>query len=122
MKKQTTPIILVLSLALLTSVCESEEATLPAGATDLVADLRFEEYKPFKAERIDTTEWKIESGQYDLKYEGDDPNFENYHFDTESTMVALLIENQKLKERVSKLEKRLDKLEGHLTTEKRTSH
>ena len=110
MNKQTISIFLT-SLACITYPLKgNEELKYPAGATDLVPDQRFEQFKDPKFDTL-TFKVKVEDIVWDKEIiEG----LNEYQFDYPSEVIELKLENEKLKKEISDLKQRVSKLEALL--------
>jgi hypothetical protein len=107
-------------LAILSVSAANEETPLPLGASDLVPDKRFDQFRT-KETKIEPISWKWSADSVQLVYESDDSTLGEFKFADQWAIAELQLENQKLKEKVSELESRLSKLEGLLAPEERTS-
>ena len=96
------------------------ETPLPLGASDLVPDKRFDEFR-IKETKIEPIRWKWNAESVKLIFEDDDSTLGEFKFADQWAVAELQIENEKLKARVSELESRLSKLEGLLSPKERTS-
>lgn len=97
----------------------NDETPLPLGASDLLTDERFDQYRPEKT-KIDPIQWTWNAESVELIYGEKDSTFGEFTLADQWAVAELQIENQELKERVSELESRLSKLEGLLSSQKRT--
>ncbi len=90
----------------------NEEIKYPPGATDLVPNQRFEEFRPQLREKIEFTPKAIDLSQFEIIDEDEQPEGMNeWKINYDSTILQLSLENEKLKKEISELEQRVSKLE-----------
>ncbi|WP_269523341.1 hypothetical protein [Coraliomargarita parva] len=95
------------ALLLVLSLNGNDEAKFPSGATDLVPDQRFDKFKEAKMETVSFT-----VNLEDIKWE-EEPGAELsvFQVDYPAEIMELRIENEKLKQEISELDRRLSVLE-----------
>jgi len=110
-----TILIFVASLACyLTAAKGNEGLKYPPGATDLVPDQRFNDFKLRNIETVSFTvkavdiQWDHQWDQVEIK------GLNEYQFDYPTEIIELKLENEKLKKEVSELKQRLSRLEALL--------
>lgn len=106
-----TILIFVASLACyLTAVKGNEGLKYPPGATDLVPDQRFNEFKLRNIETVSFTVKAVDIQWDQVEIKG----LNEYQFDYPTEIIELKLENEKLKKEVSELKQRLSRLEALL--------
>lgn len=114
MNIQTT-LIFVASLACyLATATGNEGLKYPPGATDLVPDQRFNE---FKLRNIETVSFTVKAVDIQWDFQWDEvEGLNEYQFDYPTEIVEFKLENEMLKKQIAELKLRLSKLEALLNS------